>query len=197
MEAFFSGSEIGMISINRIKLKRKADEGDKSAQKILNLLETPEDLFATTSLGTNLAVVTSTAVFTAYMVAHLGDMGEILAMVFISPIILFGGEILPKVIFQNRADTIMPVLVHPLHFFYKMFLPAINFFTGISKIFTKPIENENQKNSQTVSRDQIRQVLSLESQTTSLDVQEIKMIHRIFNFGEITVEQCMVPLVQI
>ena len=197
LEAFFSGSEIGMISINRIKLKRKADEGDKSAQKILNLLKTPEDLFATTSLGTNLAVVTSTAVFTAYMVTHLGETGEILAMVIISPIILFGGEILPKVIFQNRADTIMPVLVHPLRFFYKMSLPVINFFTGISKIFTKPIENGNQKNGQTVSRDQIRQVLSLESQTTSLDVQEIKMIHRIFNFGEITVEQCMVPLVQI
>ena len=42
MEAFFSGSEIGMIAINRIKMKQKADEGNHSAQIVLNLLNTPE-----------------------------------------------------------------------------------------------------------------------------------------------------------
>ena len=72
MEAFFSGSEIGMIAINRIKMKKKADEGNGSAQIVLNLLNTPEKLFATTSLGTNLAVVSSTSIFTAYMVTNMG-----------------------------------------------------------------------------------------------------------------------------
>ena len=47
----------------------------------------------------------------------------------------------------------------------------------------------------TFSRDQIREVLSLDSQTVELGATERKMIHRIFNFGEINVEQCMVPLV--
>ena len=114
MEAFFSGSEIGMIAINRIKMKQKADEGDHSAQIVLNLLNTPERLFATTSLGTNLAVVSSTSIFTAYMVTHMGQHGELLAMVILSPIILFAGEIVPKMILQNRADTVMPFLIRPL-----------------------------------------------------------------------------------
>ena len=39
LEAFFSGSEIGMISVNRIQMKQKADEGNSSAQAILALLE--------------------------------------------------------------------------------------------------------------------------------------------------------------
>ncbi|MDP6737024.1 MAG: DUF21 domain-containing protein, partial [Nitrospinaceae bacterium] len=68
VEAFFSGSEIGMISINRIKMKQRADEGSSSAAIVLRLLDSPEKLFATTSLGTNLAVVSSTALFTGYMV---------------------------------------------------------------------------------------------------------------------------------
>ena len=75
MEAFFSGSEIGMIAINRIKMKQKADEGNYSALIILNLLDTPEKLFAATSLGTNLAVISSTSIFTAYMVTHMGKQG--------------------------------------------------------------------------------------------------------------------------
>ena len=98
MEAFFSGSEIGMIAINRIKIKQQADKGNRSAEIILNLLNSPEKLFATTSLGTNLAVVSSTSIFTAYMVTHMGKQGELLAMVILSPIILFGGEIVPKMI---------------------------------------------------------------------------------------------------
>jgi len=197
MEAFFSGSEIGMISINRIKIQQKVDEGHKGAQLVLDLLNTPEDLFATTSLGTNFAVMTSTAVFTAYMVTHFGEPGEVMAMIIISPVILFAGEIVPKIILQSRADSIMPILIYPLKIFYKVFLPIINFFTGISKYFTQRIKIQGQENISAVSREQIRQVLSLDSQTIELDPTERKMIHRIFNFGEITVEQCMVPLIQI
>ena len=83
MEAFFSGSEIGMVSVNRIKMKKLAEEGNSGAQAILKLLDNPEKLFTTTSLGTNLAMVTSTAVFTAFMVSQFSEFGEWIAMLII------------------------------------------------------------------------------------------------------------------
>ncbi|MFQ5449599.1 MAG: hemolysin family protein [Nitrospinaceae bacterium] len=197
LEAFFSGSEIAMIAINRIKMKHQAEEGNLSAQAVLDLLDNPEKLFATTSLGTNLAMVTSTAVFTGFMVTHIGQNGEWLAMAIISPVILFGGEIVPKMIFQNRANEIMLVLVKPLNLFCRVFSPLIHFFTQTSTFFTKKIFRRNGTDRKTLIRDQIRQVLSFDSQSLGLGVAERKMIHKIFNFGEINVEQCMVPLVQI
>jgi putative hemolysin len=197
MEAFFSGSEIGMIAINRIKMKQKSDEGSQSAQIVLDLLNTPEKLFATTSLGTNLAVVSSTAIFTAYMVTHMGKQGELLAMAILSPIILFGGEIVPKMILQNRANTVMPFFVRPLNMSLTILSPIIIFFTSISNFITNKIIGLQQEEKKSFSRDQILQVLSLDSQTIELDATERTMIHKIFNFGEITVEQCMVPLVQL
>ena len=197
MEAFFSGSEIGMIAINRIKMKQKADEGNSSAERVLNLLNTPEKLFATTSLGTNLAVVSSTSIFTAYMVTRMGSQGELLAMIILSPIILFGGEIVPKMILQNRADTIMPFFIWPLEMSLRILSPIIIFFTSISSFITNKLFRLSQENKKTFSRDQILQVLSLDSQTIELDATERTMIHKIFNFGDITVDQCMVPLVQL
>ena len=197
MEAFFSGSEIGMIAINRIKMKQKADEGNTSAERVLSLLNTPEKLFATTSLGTNLAVVSSTSIFTAYMVTRMGSQGELLAMIILSPIILFGGEIVPKMILQNRADTIMPFFIWPLEMSLRILSPIIIFFTSISSFITNKLFRLSQENKKTFSRDQILQVLSLDSQTIELDATERTMIHKIFNFGDITVDQCMVPLVQI
>jgi putative hemolysin len=197
VEAFFSGSEIGMIAINRIKMKKKADEGNGSAQIVLDLLNTPEKLFATTSLGTNLAVVSSTSIFTAYMVTNMGPKGELLAMVILSPLILFAGEIVPKIILQNRADTIMPFLIRPLNISLELLSPIISFFTGISNFVTYKLIRLPKKDKKSFSRDQILQVLSLDSQTIALDAAERTMIHKIFNFGEITVDQCLVPLVQL
>ena len=197
MEAFFSGSEIGMIAINRIKMKKKADEGNGSAQIVLDLLNTPEKLFATTSLGTNLAVVSSTSIFTAYMVTNMGPKGELMAMVILSPIILFAGEIVPKIILQNRADVIMPFLIRPLNVSLGLLDPIISFFTGISNFVTYKLIRLPKEDKKSFSRDQILQVLSLDSQTIALDAAERTMIHKIFNFGEITVDQCLVPLVQL
>ena len=91
LEAFFSGAEIGMVSVNRIKMKKMAEDGNSAARSILKLLDDPERLFTTTSLGTNLAMVSSTAIFTAFMVTHFGDSGEWMAMIIISPLIFFGG----------------------------------------------------------------------------------------------------------
>ena len=197
LEAFFSGSEIAMIAVNKIKMKQKADEGISSAQTVLDLLQTPEKLFATTSLGTNLAMVTSSAVFTAFMVSQLGHKGEWMAMVILFPLILFCGEIVPKMIFQNQPNSIMLVMVKPLSLFCTVLSPVISFFTHVSSSVINKVMGQGGITETTLSRDQIRQVLSLDSQAVELDVAERKMIHKIFNFGEINVEQCMVPLIHI
>lgn len=197
LEAFFSGSEIAMIAVNKIKMKQKADEGSSSAKTVLNLLQNPEKLFATTSLGTNLAMVTSSAVFTAFMVSHLGSTGEWMAMFILFPLILFCGEIVPKIVFQNQPNTIMLVMVKPLNLFCTVFSPIISIFTHASSTITNLMLGQGDKSEKTHSREQIRQVLSLDSQAVDLDIAERKMIHKIFNFGEINVEQCMVPLIHI
>ena len=196
MEAFFSGSEIGMVSVNRIKMKQLAEDGNSAARSILKLLENPERLFTTTSLGTNLAMVASTAIFTAFMVTHFGDSGEWMAMIIISPLIFFGGEIIPKVIFQHRADSIMLLMVYPLIFFFKILSPFITWLSKASAKFTSQVQLASAEERKTFSRDQLRQVLSLESQTVDLGVTEKKIIHNIFNFGELRAEHCMVPLIQ-
>ena len=196
LEAFFSGSEIGMVSVNRIKMKQLADDGNSAAKAVLKLLENPERLFTTTSLGTNLAMVASTAIFTAFMVTHFGNSGEWMAMLIISPLIFFGGEIIPKVIFQHRADSIMLFMIYPLIFFYKILSPFIIWLSKASARFTSQVRLSSTEEHKTFSRDQLQRVLSLESQTVDLGVTEKKIIHNIFNFGEIRAEHCMVPLIQ-
>jgi magnesium and cobalt exporter, CNNM family len=197
IEAFFSGCEIGMISINRFKMEQRSEEGSTSARMILDLIGKPEKLFATTSLGTNVAVVCASAIFTAFMITRFGEWGDFVSMLIISPIILFGGEIIPKVIFQNRADSIMQFFIHPLNFFCRILSPIITLFSVLYNFLLRLLLRGAYKvNLAPVSREQIRYISHPDSLTSELDIDEKKMIHRIFNFGELRADQVMVPLVQ-
>jgi len=161
------------------------------------LIGKPDRLFATTSLGTNIAVVSSSAIFTGYMITHFGEWGDFASMLIISPIILFGGEIIPKVIFQNRADSIMQFFIHPLNFFCRVLSPIIALFSAIYNFFLRLIlRGAHKVNLTPVSREQIRYISHPDSLSSELDIDEKKMIHRIFNFGELRADQVMVPLVQ-
>ncbi len=197
VEAFFSGCEIGMISINRFKMEQRVKEGSTSARMILDLISNPDRLFATTSMGTNVAVVSSSAVFTSYMITHFGDWGDIFSLLIISPVILFGGEIIPKVIFQNRADSIMQFFIHPLNLFCRVLSPIITLFSaGYNLLLRLILRGAHKVNLTPISREQIRYISHPDFLSSELDMEEKKMIHRIFNFGEIRVEQVMVPLIQ-
>ncbi len=197
VEAFFSGCEIGMISINRFKMEQRVKEGSTSARMILDLISNPDRLFATTSMGTNVAVVSSSAVFTSYMITHFGEWGDIFSLLIISPVILFGGEIIPKVIFQNRADSIMQFFIHPLNLFCRVLSPIITLFSAVYNLFLRLIlRGAHKVNLTPISREQIRYISHPDFLSSELDMEEKKMIHRIFNFGEIRVEQVMVPLIQ-
>ena len=159
-----------MISINRFKMEQRSEEGSTSAKMILDLIGKPERLFATTSLGTNVAVVCASAVFTGFMITRLGQWGDFVSMLIISPIILFGGEIIPKVIFQNRADSIMQFFIHPLNLFCRVLSPIITLFSAIYNFFLRLIlRGAHKVNLTPISREQIRYISHPDSLSSELD----------------------------
>jgi putative hemolysin len=108
LEGFFSGSEIGVVSADQIKLRHDAAKGSKGAKLAIAMLKKPEWLLSTTLVGTNIAVVTNTTMVTALMIHLFGDQGSWMAVVLAAPLIWIFGEIVPKSVFQQRADTLTP-----------------------------------------------------------------------------------------
>ena len=86
MEAFFSGNEIALVSLDKLRLKEDARKGKHSAKLILKLLENPERLLGTTLLGTNIATITSTTVSAGVFYSLLGASGIPLSVIVITSI---------------------------------------------------------------------------------------------------------------
>ncbi len=194
-EAFFSGSEIALISVNRFKLKHDAESGSTSAQQVEKLLEQPEKIFATTSVGTNLAVVTSTAVCTSLLVNIFGEKGDFYSILIMAPVVLLFGEILPKAVFQEATDVLSPKVVKPLRWFMSLFYPVVVLMAWITNSVLKVISIGRFEKGRLVTREDLQYWLKEGGKESKLDEEERKMIHNVFRFSEMPVGKCMVPLI--
>ena len=195
LEAFFSGSEIAIVSADRIKLRHAAAKGSRGAALALRMLTRPEWLLATTLVGTNIAVVTNTTVVTALMIELLDGYGELAAVLIAAPLIWVFGEIVPKSVFQQRADRITPRVVFPLRIASFLFSPVLIVFTFLSGLLTRLVGSPRQ-NPFTL-REEIITMLQMPVLEGDIQPVEITMIRRMFNFSETTAREIMVPIVDV
>ena len=196
LEGFFSGSEMAIVSADQIKLRHQAAKGSKGAKLALKMLEKPEWLLSTTLVGTNISVVTNTTIATALMIQLFGDNGSWLAIIFIAPLIWIFGEIVPKSIFQQRADDITPYAIFILRFFSIVFYPILLIFSFLTKLLSKLSGVEHQ-NVFTL-REEIVSIVHMPA-TPDGDISPVEqtMIKRMFNFSETKVCDVMTPLIDV
>jgi CBS domain containing-hemolysin-like protein len=196
LEGFFSGSEIGVISADQMKLRHAAAKGSKGARLALAMLQKPEWLLSTTLVGTNISVVTNTTVVTALMIHLFGEQGSWLAIVLAAPLIWVFGEIVPKSVFQQRADVVTPYVIFALRFFSYLFYPILIVFSAITRLLAK-LAGGTERNPFTL-REEIMTMLQMPAAGNG-DIQpaEKEMIRRMFTFSETQVKDAMRPLIEV
>ncbi len=196
LEGFFSGSEIGVVSADQMKLRHAAAKGSKGAKLALTMLQKPEWLLSTTLVGTNIAVVTNTTMATALMIHLFGENGSWLAVVLAAPLIWVFGEIVPKSVFQQRADFITPYVIFALRFFSYLFYPILLIFSAITRLLAKLLGGTD-RNPFTL-REEIITMLHMPAAGDG-DIQPVEkeMIRRMFNFTETRVQDAMRPLIEV
>jgi len=106
---FYSGAETGFMSVSRIRLsylRRRREPG--WARELSQLVRRVEDPILTCLIGTNLFNVLGSAVVTAVLSARHGPRGEVAAAVIMSVLVIVFGEIVPKIIFREYPEGLMP-----------------------------------------------------------------------------------------
>ena len=195
MEGFFSGSEIGVVSADQMKLRHEAAKGSRGAKLALKMLKNPEWLLSTTLVGTNIAVVSNTTIVTALMIELFGEQNSWFAIVLVAPLIWIFGEIVPKSIFQQSANTITPRAIFLLRLFSFVFYPILTVFTLATRLLTWSFGTKAQ-NPFTL-REEILTMLQMPAAEGDIQPVEKDMIQRIFSFSETTAYEVMIPLIDV
>jgi putative hemolysin len=196
LEGFFSGSEIGVVSADRVRLRHDAAKGSRGARLAIAMLGKPEWLLSTTLVGTNIAVVTTTTMATALMIELFGETGGWLAVVLVAPLIWVFGEIVPKSVFQQRADLYTPRVIFPLKFFSWLFFPLLVVFSVLTRFLARVVGETAQGNPFTL-REEIATLLQMSTSGGDIHQHEKIMIRRLFGFEETPVREVMTPLIDV
>lgn len=122
---FFSGAETAVVSASRARLQRLADEGRRDARSALGLLEDTPRTIAATLVGTNVCNIGVASLVTAMALGRWPEHGPTIATIVLTPVILFGAEILPKALFRSRPTRLLRGCAGTLHLFRILLAPAV------------------------------------------------------------------------
>ncbi|OHD16248.1 MAG: hypothetical protein A2086_10960 [Spirochaetes bacterium GWD1_27_9] len=200
MQAFFSNSEMAMVSANKIKLSHLANKGNKRASIILALLNKPERLFGTTLVGINFATVIATALSDYYfhdIVAKYYPQIEkfisleLLTFLIMEPAILIFGELFPMSLARKYPNTTSLRNSWLIRLAYFVFFPFMYIVSNISKfigLLFKSSANEFGK----ISRDELQLLVAGKFSHITDDTK--KIIEDVFDINELKAEDIMIHL---
>ncbi len=197
LKGFFSGSEIAMVSSDKLKLRHQAKMGNRGASLVLKLFRTPDVILGTTLVGTNLATVTISTLGALIFIDLFGSAGDLISIVVLTPVLLILGEVVPKSIFQQNADTLSSRIIYALRFFSYLFYPVIFIFSRIARFITRIVGGGSVPQNMFITREELRVLLDVSDSTANPSTIDRKRIRRIIRFGDTTVGEAMIPLADV
>ena len=190
ISGMFSGSETSVTSVNRSKIHKLANKGDKRAKKLLNLIDKKNDLISSILVGNNIVNILASVLATAILIEYFGSNGIFYSTLVMTCLIVIFAEVLPKNIALIKADRFALFFSWPLTIFVKIFYPINLILKSLNLIIYKIFGIDHNKKNISVTED-IRNMIDMHEDEGDLHKDESSMINAILDLKEITVEKIM------
>ena len=192
----FSGFETGMISINQINLEHKARR-NRSAARLLAFIRQPDRFLGTTLIGYNIVNVLLASLST-YLVHRIDNpwLPAKYSAILIAVIVLSFGEIIPKAIFRDHAETIVPRFFPILLFFYYLLKPLVYLVSLLNSGLRRFLKLDARGDFNYLTRDDLTFLLS-QTQSDPSEQPQMEMIEDALEFREQVARNVMVPRMDI
>ncbi|HKM28236.1 MAG TPA: hemolysin family protein [Anaerovoracaceae bacterium] len=192
--AYFSATETAFTSINRIRLKNMASDGDKKAKKVLELAENYDTLLSTILVGNNIVNIGMTAVATVLFVSLYGDIGATISTIVITIVVLVFGEISPKSIAKESPEK-FSMLAAPIIKFFIVILTPINWIFSLwKKLLAKMFRVSDDR---TITDDELLTIIEEAETEGSIDATRSELIQNAIEFNDLEAWDVLTPRVDI
>ncbi|MBI2029616.1 HlyC/CorC family transporter [Candidatus Gottesmanbacteria bacterium] len=214
LNGFFVASEFALVAIRKTRIEELVKKGHTSAKLVLQAINDLESYISATQLGITLAslalgwigepaiarflepLITFLPKDAAFITAH--TLAVIIAFSFITFLHIVLGELAPKSIALQSAEKTSLVIVTPLMIFTRIFKPVIWLLNGAGSLVLKIFGFSAPSGHQLVhSEEEIKIILSQSTEGGILEKQELEMIHKVLQLGDIPVRDIMIPRTEI
>ena len=184
LSAFFSSAETAFTTANRIYMRTLAQEGDKRAQRVLDITENSGKMLSAILIGNNVVNLSSASLATTLATRMFGSTAAGVATGILTLLILIFGEISPKTIATLRADTLsrkgsgliqcLLTVLTPQHF--------------LCLVGVRPGEEVR-----AMTEEELRTIVDVGQESGVIEDKERDMIHNLFDFGDDKAKEVMIP----
>ncbi|WP_102029211.1 hemolysin family protein [Salirhabdus sp. Marseille-P4669] len=192
LSAFFSSAETAFSSVNKIRLQNFVEEGRKGSKRALYIAENFDKTLTTILIGNNI-VNTATASISAALATQLfgGNLALVISTVLVTILILIFGEILPKSLAKENAESYSLAISGILFYLIKLFTPFNYFFIKLKALVNKYFAKGDDLPS--VTEDEIKVMINISEQEGVIDKDEWRLIHRSMNFDDTITGEVLTP----
>jgi CBS domain containing-hemolysin-like protein len=193
---FFSAAEMAFIAANRLRLRHLAEEGHRLARRYLESFRQPERILSTAMVGVTISHIVASSIATLVLLPVFGGWAWLVATAVVTPVMLIFGEIIPKAVAREWATSLVLTLYRPLTWASKLLLPFVFVANATVAAMLRLVGGPAPDTRHFVSREELKALLAMEPGEADVTTQEAELIDKIFDLGDTTVREVMVPLVE-
>ena len=204
VNAFFSGTEMAVISLNDTKMRKLAEDGDKNAKRMLVFLDNPGTFLATIQVGVTIAGFLSSAFAASSFAGKLALLVDptgtktwaeplftVLITIVLSYFSLVFGELVPKRIAQNKPEKWAYAAYGLVRFFGIVTKPFVKLLTASTNGILRLCKIDPNDNDKEVTEEEIRMMVDVGSESGNIEDTEREMIDNVFEFNDKEVSEVM------
>ena len=193
--AFFSASETAFSSLNQIRLKSRAEDGDTSAARVLAMAEKYDKLLSTILIGNNIVNIAAASIGTIIFTKMLGaERGATVSTMVLTVVVLIFGEVTPKSLAKEMPETVATAVSPFLNLLMILFTPLTWLFSQWKRLLGHFIRSTEED---TITEGELMTMVSEAENDGELTDRESQLIRSAIEFDDVEVEEILTPRVDV
>lgn len=196
LSAFFSSAETALTTVNRMRIRGLADEGNKRAKTVMNITDNSSKMLSAILIGNNI-VNLSAASLTTSLSYRLGGSMIAMASALLTVLIILFGEITPKTMATLHAEKMSLAYAPVIHLYMKIMTPVIILINGLSNGILFILRVDPNARTDMMTESELRTIVDVSHEDGVIESDEKEMIYNVFDLGDARAKDVMVPRVHV
>ena len=193
LSAFFSASETALNSINKIRMKNMADNGDQRAAKTLEVAEKYESMISTILIGNNIVNISASALATSLTIKIWGNYATGITTGVLTIVVLIFGEITPKTTATVYSEKFALVYAPVIKALMTVLTPVIYVVDVLAGFFLRLFHIDTKNHKKTITETELRTFVNVSHEEGVIESDERQIINNLFDFGDAEAKDVMIP----
>ncbi|MBQ8339833.1 MAG: HlyC/CorC family transporter [Clostridia bacterium] len=196
LSAFFSASEISFNTANKMRLRKAAENGSKTAKLAHSIAEKFTTSLSAILVGNNLANIAVSVCSTLIVMnvfPHNVGTASLVATILVTVIILIFGEIVPKVLAKQHADIVARVVCFPIRILTIILSPIVGVVMALLFVLRKLWGKDRADDAPTVTEEELSSIIETVEEEGVIDEEQSELLQSALEFHDITVGEIMTP----